>query len=66
MSAINSWHVRVRKLTRPYNFKQCDFGYWNKIKTTKRILKRCDCPLVNIPRAKREIVKMEHLSLWRD
>lgn len=65
MNAVNSWHVRVHKLTKPYKFKHYDFGYWNAIKPTKRILKRCDCKLVNIPSTKRNLINEKaHIEMW--
>lgn len=60
---FNNWYVKDHKLKVPFNFSVVEYGYWSRIKT-KRILKRCTCKLVNIPRVKREAVKINHVSLW--
>lgn len=62
----HNWHVRNQKLKAPYNLAAIEYGYWCAIKPTKRILKRCDCKLVNMPRAKRNNIKIGHVELWRE
>lgn len=64
-SYTRNWHVRNHKLKLPVNFAAVEFGYWNRV-NTKRILKRCDCKLVNMPRAKRNNIKVGHVELWRE
>ena len=60
----HNWHVRVHKLKAPYRFEVIEYGYWNRLKPSKRLLRRCDCKLVNIPGTKRNNNKVSHLELW--
>lgn len=62
----HNWHVRVHKLKAPYRFEIIEYGYWNCVKPSKRILKRCSCKLVNMPRTKRDNIKIGHVELWRE
>ncbi len=63
---LKNWHTRIPKLRLPYRFERVDYGYWNKLKPSKLIVKRCSCKLVNMPIAKRVRVEVTHLDLWRD
>jgi hypothetical protein len=62
-----NWYVRVQKLKKPYRLESVDYGYWNAVKPSKRLLKRCDCKLVNIPRKVRVnravVEKLKHIEL---
>lgn len=64
VSNNQKWYPRKYKI-KIGKLREASFGYWNKLKPTKLILKRCSCVLINMPSKKRVIESKEYLNLWR-